>query len=124
MTQTQQPSLPRAELFDVLPAMHEILARANKQQADTTAGDAGEADEQLYGDMAALETRDLPTEVLTVKAKIRRAQKELEKLPDMSRSIEEQEDEIRELEKRIQGKRNALKQLGEATKILIRQGKS
>ena len=70
----------------------------------------------LYTDLHPLEPKDLPTEVLQIKAKIRRALKELEKLPDMERSVEEQQEEIDELETRIGRQREMVRRLGEAAK--------
>lgn len=123
-TPQQQPpeqklDLPPPQTFDILPALHELLARvynSSSMSADTLepspvsdedAADVG----ALYADLAPLEPKDLPNENLQIKARIRRAQKELEKLPDMNRSIADQEEEIVELEKRIVKQREMKKML-------------
>lgn len=53
-----------------------------------------------------------------VQSKIRRAIRELEKLPDMDRTVEEQDDEIRELVKKEVKQREVLRRLGEVAKDL------
>lgn len=119
--QQQKPKLhlPPPQSFDVLPALHELLARvynSNSMNADgidpNNVSDEDVADVgALYADLPPLEPKDLPNENLQVKARIRRAQKELEKLPDMNRSVEEQEEEIVELEDRIRKQREMKKML-------------
>lgn len=110
-----KPALPPPQTFDILPVVHELLARIDHRQdlldpaPDSDAADLG----SLYADLPPLEPKDLPTEVLQVKAKIRKALKELEKLPDMERSIADQEEEIKELEEREKKQREVLKQLQE-----------
>jgi predicted RNase H-like nuclease (RuvC/YqgF family) len=65
----------------------------------------------LYADLPPLEPKELMNETLHIKTKIRRAQKELEKLPDMQRTVEQQQEEIAELEERIQKQREMKKVL-------------
>ncbi|PYH41915.1 RNA polymerase II mediator complex middle subunit MED9, partial [Aspergillus saccharolyticus JOP 1030-1] len=48
-----------------------------------------------------LDIKDLPTEVSSIKIRIQKAQAVVENLPDVDRSVAEQEEEIRELEDRI-----------------------
>lgn len=119
----QELHLPQPQTFDILPALHELLARIDHtateagtitDHADTSesSGDIG----ALYTDLAPLEPKDLPTEVLQIKAKIRNALKELQKLPDMERSIEEQQVEVEELEDRIARQRAMIRKLGEVAK--------
>ena len=80
--------------------------------ADAEGGDL----RALYTDLQPLEPKDLPTEVLQIKTRIRRALKELEKLPDMERSVDEQNEEIEELEERIRLQRDMIRRLGELAK--------
>jgi hypothetical protein len=119
----QDLKLPQPQTFDILPALHEILARIDHGSAstdpldpnhtmDVDAADLG----ALYTDLQPLEPKELPTEVLQIKAKIRRALKELEKLPDMDRSVAEQEEEIKELEERIRKQDDMTKRLGALAK--------
>jgi uncharacterized protein YoaH (UPF0181 family) len=123
--QQQFPTLPPSQTFDVLPALHEILARidhtssgtASLPPARSTEKDAAELG-ALYADLPPLEPKDLSTEVLQVKAKIRKALKELEKLPDMDRSVSDQEEEIHELEARIKEQQQMINTLATLAKDL------
>ena len=127
-SQPQPPSsqlqLPSPQTFDILPALHELLARIDHGSiAPTTDPVTGIPDQMqfdaegdlgaLYTELQPLEPKDLPTEVLQIKAKIRRAVKELEKLPDMERTVEEQNEEIEELEERIRRQKEMIRRLGE-----------
>ena len=111
--QHPKPALPPPQTFDILPIVHELLARIDHRQdpidpaSEPDAADLG----SLYADLPPLDPKELPAEVLQVKAKIRRALKELEKLPDMERSIEEQQEEIEELEERERKQREVLRGL-------------
>ena len=120
----QDIHLPPPQTFDILTALHELLARIdhNSTEAATipdqtdslesSSGDVG----ALYTDLAPLEPKDLPVEVLQIKAKIRNALKELQKLPDMDRSIEEQQMELEELEAKIRKQRSMISKLGDVAK--------
>lgn len=126
-TDITKPTLPPPALFDVLPALHEILARiertpvdsADLQHQPSTSDESGTDSDDIgayYQDQAPLEPKDLPTEVLAIKAMIRKALREVEKLPDMDWSVEEQEEEIKELEGRIERQKAMLKKHGEMGK--------
>ena len=119
----QDLHLPPPQSFDILPALHELLARIDHTSADSGVlsdqvepADNKEEIGALYTDLAPLEPKDLPVEVLQIKAKIRNALKELQKLPDMDRSIEEQQMEIVELEDRIARQKAMIGKLGEVAK--------
>ncbi|KAF2481991.1 hypothetical protein BDY17DRAFT_354654 [Neohortaea acidophila] len=123
-TTTPAPDLPPPQTFDILPTIHELLARIdhatptnnsnNASNATTTTTPTTPSDPlgALYTDLTPLEPKDLPNEVLVVKAKIRAALKQLEKLPDMGRGVEEQVEEIAELEARIRRQREMVGVLG------------
>lgn len=122
LPETTKLNLPPPQIFDVLPALHELLARIERapppNPADPSTTDpTSSADEHdigaYYQDQPPLEPKDLPTEVLAIKAKIRKALREVEKLPDMESSVEEQEDDIRELEERVQRQRAMVRRFGE-----------
>ena len=124
-SQSQQMHLPPPQTFDILPALHELLARIDP--ASTTLPDQQNASAGIeigagYTDLAPLEPKDLPAEVLQIKAKIRRAVKELEKLPDMERGVEEQEEEIRELEGRIEKQKAVVGTLGGVAREMRGEG--
>ena len=119
----QELDLPPPQTFDILPALHELLARIDHTSTDAGAivdhlDGSGSANEipALYTDLAPLEPKDLPVEVLQIKAKIRNALKELQKLPDMERNIEEQQMEVEELEDRIARQRAMITKLGEVAR--------
>jgi predicted RNase H-like nuclease (RuvC/YqgF family) len=120
LTQAQQShaqvQLPPPQTFDILPALHELLARIDHTTTSTDLTNQEPADPSdigaLYSELQPLEPKDLPTEVLEIKRKIRRALKELEKLPDMERSVEEQSEEIQALESRIARQKEMVTRLG------------
>ncbi|TKA32157.1 hypothetical protein B0A50_01405 [Salinomyces thailandicus] len=117
---TQQPTLPlpAPQLFDILPALHEILARIDHSSTDPT-GLAPDAQSDVgtgYSDLQPLDPKDLPTAVLPLKTLMRKGLREVEKLPDIERSVEEQETEIQELEDRIRRQRAAMTGLAESAK--------
>lgn len=76
-------------------------------QAATSADDV-----VTYSEPQPLEPKDLPAEVNAIKSKIRKALRELEKLPDMDRTVEEQEAEIKKLELKAAKQNEVLQRLG------------
>ena len=114
-------SLPPPQTFDILPPLHELLARIDHSSSDPLTASA--QDTVSYTDSKPLEPRDFPNEVQTIKAKIRKALRELEKLPDMERSVEDQEAEIAEMELRIRKQKEVLGRLVEVAKGLEERGK-
>jgi DNA-binding transcriptional regulator GbsR (MarR family) len=73
-----------------------------------------------YAELQPLEAKDLPNEVIAIKSRIRKALRELEKLPDMDRDIEEQETEIRKLEQKAAKQKEVLRRLGDVAKNKMR----
>nr|OQO18722.1 hypothetical protein B0A51_14573 [Rachicladosporium sp. CCFEE 5018] len=123
-----QPPLPPPQTFDILPALHELLSRIDHSPAtDPTSSltllpsPPAEA-EITYTDLKPLEPKDLPREVGEIKAKIRKALREIEKLPDIERTVDEQEDEIAELEARIGRQKAELRRLGDVGRGLMERG--
>lgn len=125
--------LPPPQTFDILPPLYELLARVDKHQSSSNlpgeptegyhflegaSGDIGAA----YSKSGALEhqqplnPKDLPTAALEIKGLIRNALREVEKLPDVERGVEEQEEEIAELEERVKRQREMLRGLAEVAK--------
>lgn len=125
---TNQPSLPSPEVFDILPHLHELLARVNKHESRSSPLVGVELEDAhddsdiacIYDDTAEahapLAPKDFQREVLEVKARIRAALREVAKLPDVGRSTGEQEEEIRELEERIRRQREMLSNLANVAK--------
>lgn len=96
-TQTRMPSaispsmlasLPPPQTFDIIPPLSRLLSRLLTNPLDPNV-------------QPSLSPKDLATEVATIKLKIQKARTAVEGLPDIDRTIEEQEAEIRELKGRI-----------------------
>lgn len=114
-------NLPSPQSFDILPLLHEHLAQVDayfnqdipaEEQPHSDGHDAIGAEFSGKGtSFLPLNPKELPNKVTDVKQRIRQAQKELEKLPDMERTVEEQEEEIMELEERIRKQREMLRRL-------------
>ncbi|KAF2717660.1 hypothetical protein K431DRAFT_198834, partial [Polychaeton citri CBS 116435] len=103
--------LPSPQIFDVLPPLHELLARIDHSSSgpsDSTNTNPPAETGVAYVDQQPLDPKDLPNEILPIKGRIRRALKKLEELPDMDRTVEEQREEIEDLEARIQAQREML----------------
>ncbi|EMD00312.1 hypothetical protein BAUCODRAFT_59400, partial [Baudoinia panamericana UAMH 10762] len=101
--------LPPPQLFDILPALHELLSRIDHAPTAATLADPGEESEIAYTGSQPLDPKDLPSAVLPIKAQIRKGLRELETLPDMDRSVEEQREEIAELETKIRRQEEVLR---------------
>ena len=119
-----QLQLPPPQTFDILPALHELLARIDHGAVDPTGGitDQASSDPEdigaLYSELQPLEPKELSAEVQPIKQKVRKALKELEKLPDMERSVEEQNEEIEEMEEKVRRQREMIRRLGELARGL------
>lgn len=119
-SESEPIQLPPPQTFDILPPLHEILARVDHAPTDPMQAATGDADVVSYADLQPLEPRDLPHEVLGIKNKIRKALRELEKLPDMDRDVEQQEAEIKMLEEKAVKQREVLRKLGDVAKSKMR----
>ncbi|KAK6443565.1 hypothetical protein LTR95_000392 [Oleoguttula sp. CCFEE 5521] len=125
-----QPPLPPPQTFDILPALHELLSRIEHAPSTdpavslTLLPSPPTEDETTYTDLKHLEPKDLPREVGEIRAKIRKALREIERLSDVERSVEEQEDEIAELEGRIGKQKAELRRLGDVGRGLMERGGS
>ena len=119
-SQPEPAQLPPPQTFDILPPLHELLARIDHAPNDPMHA-ATSADEVVtYSEPQPLEAKDLPSEVIAIKSKIRKALRELEKLPDMDRDVEEQEAEIRKLEQKAAKQKEVLQRLGEVARNKMR----
>ncbi|EME77893.1 uncharacterized protein MYCFIDRAFT_79143 [Pseudocercospora fijiensis CIRAD86] len=112
-------NLPSPQAFDILPLLHEYLAQVDVHFNQDVPPDERPHEEgnddigATYGGEKGkpLNPKELPAKVSDVKQRIRQAQRELEKLPDMDRTVQEQEEEIQELQDRIRRQREMLKGL-------------
>ncbi|KZF24536.1 hypothetical protein L228DRAFT_98734 [Xylona heveae TC161] len=100
--------LPPPQTFDILPPLHALLSRLAPPTTTTAAAAAGE-----YADQPPLEPHQLAAEASAIKIRIQKARAAVQSLPDMSRSVEEQEAEIRQLEERVRKQREVLTGLKE-----------
>ncbi|KAK5126279.1 hypothetical protein LTR85_010515 [Meristemomyces frigidus] len=115
----QRPPLPTPQLFDILPALHETLARLDHTPtglADPLQLASVDDTAVYYADLQPLDRKDLPTAILPLKAQMRKGLREVEKLPDMERSVQDQEDEIAELEERIRRQEAVMQGLAQAAR--------
>ncbi|KAK3637011.1 hypothetical protein LTR56_013907 [Elasticomyces elasticus] len=111
----QHLTLPQAQLFDILPALHEILARIEHNPQDAANAQSVLVDGEIginYTNLQPLDPKELPAAILPLKAQMRKGLKELEKLPDMDRSVEEQEEEIAELKMKIKRQEEVMREMG------------
>jgi anion-transporting ArsA/GET3 family ATPase len=111
-----------------LPPLHELLARVDAHQnqipdaghtseftsLDESPGDLGSA----YAELEPLNPKDLPTAALEIKGRIRNALREVGKLPDIDRSIEQQEQDIAELQEKIEKQKAVLQRLAETARVM------
>ncbi|GAQ04511.1 hypothetical protein ALT_1832 [Aspergillus lentulus] len=120
-TAPQPVPFPPPQTFDIIPPLHGLLLRLLSAQTageggSRTAGEAGgEAPSGSSGPgqgaqqqtsatgsgLAPLTAKNLPTEASSIKIRIQKAHAVVESLPDIGRSVAEQEKEIEELENRI-----------------------
>ncbi|KAK4960257.1 hypothetical protein LTR10_003151 [Elasticomyces elasticus] len=117
----QQLTLPPAQLFDILPALHEILARIEHNPQDVANAQSVFADGEIginYTNLQPLDPKELPAAILPLKAQMRKGLKELEKLPDMDRSVEEQDEEIVELKMKIKRQEEVMREMGRMGEIV------
>ncbi|KAI7238670.1 hypothetical protein KC330_g2392 [Hortaea werneckii] len=119
-TELTHPPLPPPQLFDILPALHEILARIDHRSTDPITGSPSITESlssgnigAAYNNIQSLDPKDLPTAILPLKTMMRKGLREVEKLPDMERSMQEQEEEIRELEEKIRKQELTMRGWGE-----------
>jgi len=104
-------TLPSPATVDILPPLHELLSRlvANDPEASLTA----EPSSPTYQNLEPLAMHQLAGEASSIRSRIRRARAAVEALPDVDRTVEEQEDEIKLLQERITKQTAVLKGLAE-----------
>ncbi|KIN00844.1 hypothetical protein OIDMADRAFT_93422, partial [Oidiodendron maius Zn] len=121
---TPQPSstvsLPEglsADSVDTLPVLSAVLARLQNLSTPTTASSASPptpSPSQAVSGTGPLTIKDIPAATDQLKHKLQRARAQVKELPDIDRSITEQQEEIRELEERIAKQRDVLEKLRQA----------
>ncbi|KAI9844912.1 MAG: hypothetical protein M1837_005198 [Sclerophora amabilis] len=104
--------LPAPSTFDILPPLHTLLSRLLPNSPNNTAGNTQTgtgSSRDLTG--PPLEPHQLTTEATALKIRVQKARAAVEALPDVNRTVEEQEAEIRELEGKVEGLRTLLRGL-------------
>lgn len=107
-SQLNPPTLPSTTLFDFLPQLHELLARLLDTDADYTLP----ASAPHYKGQEPLAMHQLSGAVSAVRVNIGKARAAVEVLPDVERTIEEQEEEIRILKASIARQKDVLDGIG------------
>jgi small-conductance mechanosensitive channel len=109
-------SLPEGlspDSIDTLPVLSALLSRlqnpsSTAHAASTSGSPPAASPSQLASGTCPLSIKDIPPATDELKHKLQKARIQVKELPDIQRSVEEQEDEIRELEKRISRQREIL----------------
>jgi hypothetical protein len=104
--------------IDTLPVLSALLSRLETTSANaTTASTAGSppaatpTPSQLVSGTGPLRIKDIPAGTDELKHKLQKARAQVKELPDIHRSVADQEQEIRELEERITRQRSVLEGL-------------
>lgn len=106
------PAIPPPQDFDILPDLHKLLTRLTAPPA-LPASTPGQAAKDKDG---PLEIQQLPAEANAIKRKIQRAREKVMVLPDIDRSVEDQQEEMEHLERNIAELKTALRNLGQLHK--------
>jgi hypothetical protein len=126
----QRIDLPPPHVFEILPPLHELLARVDAHQKQgllpeqtlvEELGDDAHGFGAAYAEVQPLNPKDFPEAALEIKGRIRNALRELEKLPDMDRSIEQQEQEIAELHAKMEKQNAMLRSLAQIARDMEEQ---
>ncbi|EWC44580.1 hypothetical protein DRE_06661 [Drechslerella stenobrocha 248] len=94
------PTFPPPETFDFIPQTHDLLQRllpAAEQSPGATANG-----------LAPLEPKDVDAEASRIRLKIQKARAIISEMPDIERTIDEQEEEIKALEAKIKKQKEVL----------------
>lgn len=103
------PTIPPPGDFDVVPAIHSLLVRFNK--SNTQVHDPNAPTDKSNDD--AINSQQLVTETTKLKRKIEKTRDAVMELPDIDRTIEDQQEEIEYLEARIAKLKATLQGLGQ-----------
>ncbi|KAG9229633.1 RNA polymerase II transcription mediator complex subunit 9-domain-containing protein [Amylocarpus encephaloides] len=114
---SQQAASTTALEIDAIPVLHALLSRLQPPSNPLT-GSAGSPpvatpSESVPG-TGPLRAKDIPVATDGMKHKLQKARRDVMALPDIHRSIAEQEDEIRELEEKIAKQGEVLQRLRDA----------
>lgn len=113
------PAPPAPSAFDVLPDLHKLLKRILETSAQPPAATPTPVQPSADG---PLEIQHVATAANDIRLKIQKARRAVMSLPDIDRSLEDQEDEIGDLEARIAQLKASLKELGQPAPAGDRDG--
>ena len=112
------PPFHSPSLFSILPEIYLLLSRIELLQQN--AGATLPTTPGGNSSVSPITIQELPAAIQPIKTQILKAKAAVQALPDVERTVEEQEEEIRMLESRIAGLTKRLGELGkvagEATK--------
>lgn len=118
----ERPPFPPSETFDILPQIYDLITRLPSASlpppttaTDTTTNNLSStifATAPQWSTTDPLDPKDLLQAAIPIKLKIQRARAVVSALPDVERTIEEQEVEVAELEGRIAKLRGVVAELG------------
>jgi hypothetical protein len=107
--------MPRPEDFDILPDLHKLISSVARPDNRDAHLDQSQTPSQAKGDGEKLRVEDVPEQAATVRGKIHRARAAVMALPDMDRSLEDQQEEMADLEAHIARLKATLHGLGQPT---------
>ncbi|KAE9369477.1 hypothetical protein N431DRAFT_344986 [Stipitochalara longipes BDJ] len=99
--------------IDTLPVLSALLSRLQNPSStahtvSTSGSPPAASPSQLASGTGPLSIKDIPPATDELKHKLQRARLQIKELPDIDRSVEEQDVEIRELEEKIRKQREVL----------------
>jgi small-conductance mechanosensitive channel len=111
--------------IDTLPVLSALLARlqvpTNTNITSTSGSPPAASPAQVVSGTGPLTIKDIPAATDELKHKLQKARIQVKELPDIDRSLAEQEEEIRELQERIRRQRGVLENLREVGKAAKNQ---
>ncbi|KAH8175055.1 RNA polymerase II transcription mediator complex subunit 9 domain-containing protein [Sarocladium implicatum] len=112
---SQPLTLPSSFSPDTLDALTALAVELSRVRTGLVQASSGEppSQQQQQQQQPPLAIKDVPGVTDAIKHKIQRARATVKGLPDMSRGIQEQEQEMRELEEKIEKQRRVLEGLRE-----------
>lgn len=112
-SQPTVPALPPPSTFDILPDLHRVLSRLISTSVQPPGAAPTPGQPSVDG---PLDIQQVTTAATEVKLKLQKARKAVMAMPDIDRSVEDQQDEIDFLEARIAKLKAALQDLGNPSK--------
>jgi hypothetical protein len=100
----QIPPFPSPQTFDILPEIYAVVSRLQLPTSTTT-------DPTTSQPIDSLSPKDLPAAIVPIKLQIQKARAAVQALPDVGRTVEEQQREIKALEKRNASLRKRVQEL-------------